>query len=601
MAEVDGRSLVLAAADIVGVISRTVSLRKRGRNYLGLCPFHQEKTPSFNVNPEKQMFYCFGCKASGNVIDFVMKRDRVEFLDALRQLALEANVELPRLSGATREKAGERQQLIDAQQAAVTFFRRVLTADSRGNAAREYLARRGFTSATLESFRVGYAPDAWESVQAAPEFKAFSPELLHTAGLLKQREGTDTFYDTFRDRVMFPIRDESGKTIALGGRILPGSDNPAKYLNSPETPIFVKSRCAYGLDLARQRIVETRTAVIVEGYTDVMMAHQYDVRNVVAPLGTALTESHVSLLRRFADRIVLLFDADAAGEGAAERSMELFLTQPVEISIASLPAGPDPDELLLEQGKVGFERVIAEAVPALDFLWKKVRREYKQNENDLTGQQRAIDAFLDMMSRAKQSADPLRWNAAMVRVSHLTQIPNEALLRRARAAAPKRPAGPAAGSGRASTSAARPGRTLPSARVKAEKQLLSALLFEPTHWTDVQKSINSADFTEPLNQKLAEVLWSHHRNEGVVPLNEFLDLLDNELKTLAVELANDAQTRGDLKKLIADSVEYFRLERQRDEERKSVSDLKAGSADEDELLRRLQEQAKRPDLRRSAG
>jgi DNA primase len=366
----DAKQLVLAATDIVQLIGRTVGLRKRGKDYVGLCPFHQEKSPSFAVNPEKQVFYCYGCKKGGNAIQFVMDRDRVEFRDALKILADEARIELP--SFGNKEKHGERLQLLDAQLAAQKVFRRLLLLDSRGKPAREYLRKRGFTDATLDAFAVGYAADAWDVLATAPEMKNFAPPMLAGAGLLKAREQGNGFYDTFRDRVMFPIRDETGKTIAFGGRVLPGSDNPAKYLNSPETPLFSKSRCAYGIDQARQRIVETRTAVIVEGYTDVLMAHQYDVKNVVSVLGTALTEQHVSLLRRFADRIVLLFDADTAGAGAADRSLELFLTQPIEIAIATLPEGRDPDEVLLEQGKPGFEGVIARATPALEYLWARL-------------------------------------------------------------------------------------------------------------------------------------------------------------------------------------------------------------------------------------
>ena len=232
---------------------------------------------------------------------------------------------------------------------------------------------------------------------------------------------------------MFPIRDESGKNIAFGGRVLPGGDSPAKYLNSPETPLFSKSRTAYGLDLARQRIVETRTAVVVEGYTDVLMAHQYDVKNVVSVLGTALTEQHVGLLKRFADRIVLLFDADAAGAGAADRSLELFLTQPVEIAVATLPPEKDPDEVLLEGGKAAFEGIIANATPALEYLWDRLQKQYMTSANDLTGQSKTIDEFLARIATVNpETTDKMRLNAAIVRASKLTQIPTEELLTRIR-------------------------------------------------------------------------------------------------------------------------------------------------------------------------
>ena len=200
--------------------------------------------------------------------------------------------------------------------------------------------------------------------------------MLAAAGLVKTRDSGNGFYDTFRNRLMFPIRDENGRVIAFGGRVMPGSEDPAKYLNSPETPLFSKSRCVFGLDLARQKIVETRTVAVVEGYTDVVMAHQYGATNVVSPLGTAMTEQHVQILRRFADRIVLLFDADTAGDTAVNRAVELFLTQPVEIAIASMPEGVDPDEFLLAHGLAAFEKVLTDAADALTYKWKQLVRQF---------------------------------------------------------------------------------------------------------------------------------------------------------------------------------------------------------------------------------
>ena len=595
----DAKQQVLAATDIVQLISKTVALKRVGRKYLGLCPFHQEKSASFNVNPERQSYYCFGCKRHGNAIDFVIERDRIEFLDAMRMLAEEARIELPRFTG-DREKAGQRMQLIDAQTAAAKVFRRLLLLDSRGKAAREYLRKRGFTDATLDEFRVGYAADAWDALRDSPEMKPFDPHLLAEAGLLKVRENGGGHYDTFRDRVMFPIRDESGKTIAFGGRILPGSENPAKYLNSPETPLFSKSRTAYGLDLARQRIVESRTVVICEGYTDVLMAHQYDVKNVVSVLGTALTEQHVALLKRFADRIVLLFDADAAGAGAADRSLELFLTQPIEIAIATLPEGTDPDEVLLADGKPGFEGVIARATPALEYLWERLHRQYVTSANDLTGQSKTIDEFLARLASVNvETTDKMRLNAAIVRASKLTQIPPEELLNRIRALrAPKQAArGPSRFGGR-------PQNVPLTAREKAERDLIGAILAEPSHWQDVQKRVKYVDFATPAHRRLAEAMWDCYRNEGAVPLEEFLGefagTLPADLRSLAAEAAHEALDRGDPALLIAGCLKYLNEERARDAQRQDVA-AASTSSDDDEitaLLRRVQEQAKKPDLRR---
>jgi DNA primase len=589
----DAKQQILDAADLVQVVSQTVALKRQGREYVGLCPFHNEKSPSFYVNPEKRVFLCRGCKAGGNVFDFVMKRDNVEFIDALKLLAERYNIDLPRY-GVSKENASVKSKLVDAQSAAQKFFRRLFLTDSRGKPARDYMASRGFTDATLDTFKVGFAPDAWDAVLGAPEFKTFDAAMLQQAGLLKARENEGGFYDTFRGRVMFPIQDETGKTIAFGGRILPGSDAPAKYLNSPETPLFSKSKCAYGLYQARQKIVEKRTVAVVEGYTDVMMAHQYGVTNVVSVLGTALTEQHINLLRRFADKIVLLFDADTAGAGAADRSLELYLSQPIEIAVATLPEGKDPDEVLLEKGAAGFEQIIDSAQPALDYLWKRLAGEFMENESDLTGQQKAVEEFLKRMALARQSGmvDANRWLMVMGRVSKMTKVPTEELLRRV----PKSGKGnmPVRRSGAPRTHATDQRSTME----RVCGSIIGALLLEPSRWNSVQQSVSLRAFDQTPYARLAEVMWDHYRNEGAIPLAEFIDLLDDERKPLAVETASEAQEAGNLDRLIADALAYFAELRQRDDERQKISALKDGQAvDEDEVLRQLM--AKKSDLRRS--
>src|SRR5688500_936293 len=363
----DFKARVLQATDIVDLIGRSVALKRRGKDFVGLCPFHQEKTPSFHVSPSKQYFHCYGCKEGGNAIDFVIKRDRVEFKDALRTLGEMAGLEMPQYGGMSREKQSERQQLLEACSATCALFEKMLAHPEMGLSARNYLEQRGIDADSVKRFQIGFAPAAWDTVLKSNVAKKFPPALLQQAGILKARDNGSGFYDTFRNRLMFPIRDENARIIGFGGRVMPGSEDPAKYLNSPETPLFSKSRCVFGLDLARQRVVETRTVAVVEGYTDVIMAHQFGVSNVVSILGTAMTEQHVNILRRFADRIVLLFDADTAGETAVYRTVELFMTQPVDFAIASMPQGVDPDEFLLEHGAEAFEKLLADAPPVLQF------------------------------------------------------------------------------------------------------------------------------------------------------------------------------------------------------------------------------------------
>src|SRR3954470_20742837 len=433
----DSRALVLQAVDVVELVSQTVALKRRGRKYLGLCPFHTEKTPSFTVDPTKQAFYCFGCKASGSVFDFVMKRDRVEFKEALEILARSAGIELPQYGG-KKMATGERQAMVDALSAACRFFENQFNAPG-GGGARAYLKQRGFDEATIKKFQVGLALDSWDALLKGPVGRKFPVGTLVGAGLIKPREKGDGHYDVFRNRIMFPIKNESGQIIAFGGRVVPGSTDPAKYLNSPETPLFNKSRSIFGLDMARQKVVESRVVAVVEGYTDVMMAHQYGATNVVSVLGTAMTEQHVGILRRFADRIVLLFDADSAGDLAVNRAVELFLTQPVEILIASMPEGIDPDEFLLGHGAEGFQRMLADASDALTYKWKQLSREFGASD-DLTARQRAVSQYLELLAGARAGGpiDPLRWGAALSRVSRLIEIPAEELNRRFKVSRPTR-------------------------------------------------------------------------------------------------------------------------------------------------------------------
>jgi DNA primase len=606
----DGKTRVLQAIDIVELIGQTVKLKRRGGKYVGLCPFHSEKTGSFTVDPGKQFFYCFGCKSSGNAIDFVMKRDRIEFVEALQQLARQLGIDLPRF-GVNKQNTSERQVLLDAHSAACGLFEKLFSHPQLGKAVREYVSQRGFNAESIQKFQIGFAMDSWDAMLRSETMKKFSPQQLATAGLVKSRDGGG-FYDTFRNRLMFPIRDEQGRIIAFGGRVMPGSQDPAKYLNSPETPLFLKGRCIYGLDLARQKIVETRTVAVVEGYTDVVMAHQYGATNVVSVLGTAMTEQHVGILRRFADRIVLLFDADTAGDLAVNRAVELFLTQPVEIAIASMPDGVDPDEYLMQHGLEAFEKLLAGAQDALGFKWRQLRRDYG-SKDDLTSQQKAVEQYLEVLAGARGSGpvDPIRWGQVIARVSRLTEIPQEQLNRRFKASARKRPTPPPAAAAQVSEPQ-EPNNSAPSVRLltaedRAENWVLGVILAQPNRWSHVQQAVTPQDFTNDLRRQLAEIYWAHQRDEGEPEFNELLGMLgDPALKDLAIELLGAVEAMTDLDQTLSDGLSHMQSMRRRTDERKLLAELKRTSdstrsdTDEIELLRRLQERARQPDIRRTA-
>jgi DNA primase len=608
------KAQVLGSIDIMELIGRTVTLKRRGAKAVGLCPFHQEKTGSFHVDSVKQYFHCFGCKASGNAIDFVMKRDRLEFIDALRLLAESLGLEMPRGGGGGKQNPGERQALYEMQSAAGAFFARLLEHPQQGLAAREYLAKRGFNEDSIRRFQIGYAAEGWDNLLRSPLSKKFPPEQLALGGLVKKRENGQGFYDAFRHRLMFPIRDDNGRVIAFGGREMPGSENPPKYLNSPETPLFTKSRCLFGLDLAKQKIVETRTAVVVEGYTDVVMAHQFGASNVVAPLGTALTEQHVNTLRRFADRIVLLFDADSAGATAVDRVVGLFLTQEVYIAVASMPAGVDPDEYLLEHGVGGFNEMIAASSNALDVMWRQLSRRFNDSGDSLTGQQKAVEECLNVVGSARGSGkvNPDRWGQLLVRVSRLTGVPVEMLNRRfqpAKFAKPRlsdpRAPMPIQGAGAEEPTTVDPAparlpvRRQLSARETAERRLLGVLLQEPARWQTVQKYVALEDFADELHHQLAETYWSHQQDEGEPVFNEFLGLLNDEnLRELAVLALQEIEGLAETQVLLDEAVSFFEEARRSAEERKLLAEARQSSPQAEDVLKKLQEKARQPNLRR---
>lgn len=638
----DYKTQVLAAVDIVELIGRTVSLKRAGKDYKGLCPFHQEKTPSFTVSPARQFFHCYGCKAGGNAIDFVIKRDRIEFIDALRSLGEQAGVPMPAkfTGGASKEKPGERQILLDACSAACAFFEKSLAQPEWGAAARAYLEKRGINAESVKRFQIGLAVESWDALLRSAVGRKFTPQQLAMAGLVKPRNTGEGYYDTFRNRLMFPIRDENGRVIAFGGRVMPGSEDPAKYLNSPETPLFSKGRSVFGLDLARQRLVETRTAVVVEGYTDVVVAHQYGASNVVSVLGTAMTEQHVNTLRRFADRIVLLFDADAAGDLAVDRAVGLFLTQPVEIAIASMPADVDPDEYLIEHGAEGFEKMLAGASDALSYKWKQLARRFGESGNNLTGQQKAVEEYLKRLADARGTGpvDSLRWGQALSRVSRLTEIDVSELNRRfgrPKNSPPQGRRGPVTNPSTAPPSdvSARPRKVL-SARERTERGILGILLLEPARWQEIQQKVEVEDFTDATRRRLAEIYWDYQRDEGEPVFSEFLELLRNrtsasqsgvardsgssregetftptgeDLVTLAIEVVTEteAESHGDLDATWHGYAKFLESDQRLREQRKLAAELRRTSegpssevTSRDPLFE-MQEKARRPDLRRA--
>ncbi len=354
------------AADIVDIISSYVQLRKRGKNFIGLCPFHSEKTPSFTVSGEKQIYRCFGCGVGGNVFKFLMDFKSISFVEAVQEVAEQLGISVQFDQGASAEEQSELEELYEINVLAARFFSDYLLKSNEGEIAREYFKKRNIKPQTQRSFGLGYAPESWDNfLQYAKENKT-DLQKVKQLGLIDINEKGE-YYDKFRGRIIFPIFSPNGRVIAFGGRILDNRENTAKYLNSPESQIYFKRRSLYGLFHSKEEIRKLDRAILVEGYMDLISLFQGGVKNVVASSGTSLTEEQVQLLSRFTKNIIVLFDADTAGQKASLRSIEILLKQDFEVKVVSLPEGEDPDSYIQKAGKEKFDEVILSARNFLEY------------------------------------------------------------------------------------------------------------------------------------------------------------------------------------------------------------------------------------------
>ncbi len=359
------------AADIVDVISENVLLKKTGKNYIGLCPFHSEKTPSFTVSPQKQIFYCFGCAAGGNVFSFIMKRDGITFPEAARLLSRQYGIPVPlqKMSSAQKRRMSEREELLNANRQAMEFFHEALINPTVGKQAAAYLEKRAIKPEMVRMFKIGYAPEGWNNLVNFFIKKRMPLHTIEKAGLIVGRGKKSGFYDRFRSRIIFPIFNLNADIIGFGGRVM--NDDMPKYMNSPETLIYNKSGSLYGLHLAKQYCREKEYAYIAEGYFDLLALHQNGIRNSVATLGTSLTPEHVQIIRGLVGKdgdVVLVFDSDDAGIKAALRSIGIFLNAGMNARVMVLPLGYDPDSYLLEFGKASFLNIAEKAQTIMSFL-----------------------------------------------------------------------------------------------------------------------------------------------------------------------------------------------------------------------------------------
>jgi len=473
---------VRRTANIVSFISEVVPLKKTGASWKGLCPFHNEKSPSFNVRSEPPVFHCFGCGEGGDIFKFVMLRERVNFPEAIETIARRFGIVVPETRGYERgEDRKEREEILALLDAAAQHFTHNFWT-APGTKSREYLQGRGFKKETLEKIRTGAAPDSWSDLLDAMR-KKFAPHLLLSAGLILERQGKEGHYDRFRNRVIFPILNESGKVVAFGARCLDGSE--PKYLNSPETTVYQKSRTLYGLNWARDPIRESGRALMMEGYLDVARAIESGVGEAVATCGTALTAAHGRLLHRFSDRVILNFDQDDAGKKATLKSLEILTEEGMDVRIVSLPEGHDPDTYLREAGGDAYRERLKVAPVYVEWL---IERAAAENDTKTPqGKAAYLNAVLPTLSKIASAVERAAWLPRVVAAGRLDGAAAEQELRRAvslRGGAP--PPAPAL------VAPPRAGRRL----LPAEKWLLTLMLQEAEGVDEALAELQEDDFLE---------------------------------------------------------------------------------------------------------
>ena len=494
---------IRSRCDIVEVVSSYLpQLRRRGTTFKCNCPFHQEKTPSFTVNEARQVFHCFGCGEGGDVFRFVMEYEKVDFPTALHILADRYAVEIVyEGGGAIDGKKGNKDVLYKIHREAASFFYHFLLHKSGAAEGRRYLEERNFSEELLKEFQIGFAPNEWDGLMKYAQKKGFSLEELEAAGLVvpSERNGEKRYYDRFRNRVMFPICDAMGRVIGFSGRIINKAEKSAKYVNSPETLLFHKSQILFAFDKARKPIVEVRQAVVVEGQIDAIRCHHAGLNNVVASQGTALTQRHAQLIKRYADEVVLVLDADAAGIKAALASSEIFIANELSVRVVTLPEKEDPDSLIQSQGIDVLKTLIKESPSALLFLIKHLGTQ--ENMQSEAGRMRVVKAVLGLIGHCPSAT---RRDAMIYQASEQLNVSPQALAKDLRRTPRDRhkPSHPQEKSKNIPAALAPP-KTYP----KEEVGLLELMIH---HYDDVQplvrKYLASDQFLDPICHHLVEIL-----------------------------------------------------------------------------------------------
>jgi len=546
---------VQQANDILDVIAEHLSLTKKGREMVGICPFHEDHRPSLYVNPEKQIFKCFACGAGGSVFTFVQMQENLTFPQAIRRLAERAGIQI-QANKTESPPAADTEKIARANIWAAKYFQKNLLASEQGKNARDYLKQRKISNQSFKNWQIGLALNSTNDLLQAAEKKNIPRDILKQAGLIVSRKDTETLSDKFINRLMFPITDVTGRPIGFGGRAM--GKQSAKYINSPTTPLFDKSNSIFGLRQARREISASGTAIVVEGYTDCIMAHQFELNNVVATLGTSFTEGHARILKRYAKKIVLLFDSDAAGSEAANRALQICLSQRIGIQLASLPQGKDPCEFLLEEGKEKFQHIIENATNVLRFKWERLRQKFSDSDN-LAEQKAAVHEYLDAIAASLLAGNipAIEKGLFANRLSNIIGLSsreiNTELQRRIRKKQ------------KASTY----NQHLQNRKVTkldlgdglfaaAQKEVLEVLLNEPNLFEIVKNKISAEAFDVPVLKKIAKILFENLNNEPEPALDAILIQTESvEATNAIIQLQQNGRKKQKYRSRLIDALNVF--------------------------------------------
>ena len=512
---------VRLSIDIVDVVGDHVALTRRGKSFVGLCPFHDDSTPSLNVSQEKQIYKCFACGAGGNSFTFLRDIENISFIEAVRQLAERAGIALPDAKPADPDQQEVFDQLYRANELAVKYFHHLLTQDEKAADAMAYLKNRGINRDIIDAFSLGYAPDQWEGFLQVATRRGFSPQILERAGLVTPRQTGGGFYDRFRNRITFPIHAATGRPVAFGARAL-DPDEQAKYINSPETPVYNKSATLYGLWRDRDAIRDAGTALVVEGYMDLIALSQYGIENAVASSGTALTPDHARLLRRYAPKTILIFDGDTAGATAAMRGIGSLFEVGLEVRVVTLPEDHDPDSYVRAHGPDGFSRLTENAAPAIDFLIEQFAQ--RDDLSTVDGKTRTAHALAELVGRITDSA---RKQYLIKDIAEKIGIDEEILIGIAQTQ--RRPARPQNGQPEPESYDTRP---------RSERELLTYLMQHPENADSVFNQISPDNFTNGAYRQIANLIARNRQQKQSIEAAHLIDQCnDDRLSRILTDLS----------------------------------------------------------------